>query len=110
MLWHRLRNRPGGLKFRREHPIGRDYVADFCCLSARLVIEIDGIAHEMGDNIARDQRRDRFMRENGFKVLRIAAARVLDDADSVVEAIVVRAASPLHRPAAGPPPRTGEAI
>jgi len=72
------------------------------------VIEIDGIAHEMGDNIDRDERRDRFMNENGFRVLRIAAQRVLQDVDSVVDAIVARAASPLHQPAAGPPPRVGE--
>jgi very-short-patch-repair endonuclease len=110
LLWQRLRLRPGGLKFRKQHPVGNNCVVDFCCLSARLAIEIDGIVHEMGDRPARDERRDMFLEENGFRVLRISARRVLDDADAVAEAIVARAASPLHQPSAGPPPRSGEAI
>jgi very-short-patch-repair endonuclease len=109
LLWQRLRTRPGGLKFRKQHPIGQDCVVDFCCLSARLAIEIDGIAHEMGDRPVRDARRDHFLKENGFRVLRIAARRVLDDADAVANAIVARAASPLHHVSHGPPPRAGEA-
>ena len=109
LLWQRLRQRPAGLKFRRQHPIGRDCVVDFCCLSARLAVEIDGIAHDMGDRPVRDDRRKRYLEENGFRVLRIAARRVLDDADAVAEAIVARAESPLHQPSAGPPPRAGEA-
>ena len=44
-LWQRLRNRQlDGAKFRRQHPIG-SYIADFCCLDARLVIELDGSQH-----------------------------------------------------------------
>ena len=39
MLWQRLRQRPEGYKFRRQHPIG-PYIADFCCLSERFVVEI----------------------------------------------------------------------
>src|SRR5215212_4194348 len=48
MLWQVLRTRPDGLKFRRQHPIGR-CVVDFYCPATRLVIELDGIGHEMGD-------------------------------------------------------------
>ena len=83
-------------------------MVDFCCLSARLAVEIDGIAHDMGDRPVRDERRKKYLEENGFRVLRIAARRVLDDADAVAEAIVARAESPLHQPSAGPPPRAGE--
>ena len=108
LLWQRLRLRPGGLKFRRQHPIGR-YIVDFCCLSERFVIEVDGIAHDMGDRPSRDDTRTRFLKENGYRVLRISAQRVLADADGTAEAIVARAASPLHQPTAGPPPRAGEA-
>ena len=109
LLWQRLRLRPGGLKFRRQHPIG-PYIVDFCCLSERFVIEVDGIAHDMGDRPSRDDTRTRFLKENGYRVLRISAQRVLADADGTAEAIVARAASPHHQPLAGPPPRTGEAI
>ncbi|MCJ2186107.1 endonuclease domain-containing protein [Novosphingobium beihaiensis] len=106
-LWQHLRQRPGGFKFRRQHPIG-PYIADFCCLSAKLVVEVDGITHDMGNRPARDEERIRFIEENGFRVLRISARRVLADSEDTATAIVVRAASPLHRPADGPPPRAGE--
>ena len=108
MLWQRLRQRPGGYKFRRQHPIG-PYIADFCCLSERFIVEIDGSAHDNLDRAKFDERRVSFLKENGFRVLRVTAARVLADADGAAEAIVARMATPLHQPAAGPPPRTGEA-
>jgi len=44
LVWHELRKRPGGFKFRRQHPIG-DLVLDFVCLERRVAIEIDGFAH-----------------------------------------------------------------
>ncbi len=109
LLWQQLRLRPGGFKFRRQHPFG-PYVVDFCCLSERLIVEVDGIAHDMGDRPQRDDTRTQFLKENGFRVLRISAQRVLADAVGTAEAIAARAASPHHQPSAGPPPRAGEAI
>ncbi|MBB4859853.1 very-short-patch-repair endonuclease [Novosphingobium chloroacetimidivorans] len=106
-LWQHLRRRPSGLAFRNQHPIG-PYVVDFCCLSERLAIEVDGIVHDRGSLPQRDLERDRFIKENGFRVLRISAQRVLADVEGVVAAIVARAETPLHRPADGPPPRAGE--
>ncbi|WP_243652348.1 endonuclease domain-containing protein [Novosphingobium sp. PhB165] len=106
-LWQELRQRPGGLKFRRQHPIG-SYIADFCCLSIRLVVEVDGIVHDMSGRPQRDAGRDRFIKENGFRVLRVSASRVLADAAGAAAAIVAWAENPLHRPADGPPPRAGE--
>nr|WP_272916545.1 DUF559 domain-containing protein [Tsuneonella aeria] len=108
LLWQRLRLRPKGYKFRRQHPIG-PYIADSCCLSERFVIEVDGSAHDAIDRAKFDLRRNAFMKENGFRVLRVTAARVLANADDTAEAIVARLPSPLHRPADGPPPRAGEA-
>ena len=109
LLWQRFKLRPGGFRFRRQHPIG-PYVADFCCLAERFVVEVDGEAHDHVDRVKFDERRVGFMNENGFRVLRVTAARVIADADDAAEAIVARMASPLHQPAAGPPPRTGEAF
>lgn len=108
MLWQQLRLRPAGLKFRRQHPIG-PYVVDFYCSAARLAIEIDGKSHDMGDNPVRDIERTNFLKENGHRVLRVSAQRVLSDAVGTPEAIAARAESPLHRPSDGPPPRSGEA-
>ena len=55
-LWNVLKHRPSGLKFRRQHPLG-PYVLDFFCHEAALAIEIDGLAHDLGDNPDRDHRR-----------------------------------------------------
>lgn len=107
LLWRRLRLRPLGLKFRRQHPIGA-YVVDFCCLCERFVIEVDGSAHDALDRAKFDECRMQFLKDNGYRVLRVPAKHVLANADGTAEAIVARAVSPLHRPAAGPPPRTGE--
>ncbi|MCT2399142.1 endonuclease domain-containing protein [Novosphingobium mangrovi (ex Huang et al. 2023)] len=108
LLWRELRKRPGGLKFRRQHPSGA-YVLDFYCADARLAVEVDGMAHGMGDNPARDEARDRWFSDAGIATLRIPARAVLDDLEAVTTLIVTEAQArlPLHHPAApgGPPPR-----
>jgi len=102
-LWQILRTRPGGLRFRRQHPCG-PYVLDFYCPSARLAIEVDGIAHDMGVNPARDVRRDAWLEASGIRVMRIGAVEVMMDLDAVVRMIVSGCGFPLHRPSDGPPP------
>ena len=108
-LWKVLRERPAGLKFRRQHPAG-PYVLDFFCPLRLLAIEIDGEAHNRGDRPEQDARRDAWLTENGVTVCRIPASAVLADLDAVVTHIVTVASSlpPLHQPAAGPPPLAGE--
>lgn len=88
MLWQVLRQRPDGFKFRRQHPIGR-CIVDFYCPAARLVIEVDGESHSMGDRPQRDARRDRWLRNQGLRVLRFAASEVIKDLGSVITAILV---------------------
>jgi very-short-patch-repair endonuclease len=78
MLWKRLRGKQAGVKFRNQHPIG-SYVVDFYCSSARLVVEVDGMAHDNAERVDRDQARDLFLTEQGYDVLRLAAADVLRD-------------------------------
>ena len=106
VLWYALRQRPNGLKFRRQHPSG-PYVLDFFCSDARLAVEVDGEAHSRGDRPERDAVRDRWLRAAGIETLRIAAVDVLDDADAVVRWILAEAGArlPLHHPSGGPPPR-----
>ena len=77
-LWQVLRTRPEGLKFRRQHPVG-PYVLDFYCPVARIGIEVDGASHEMGNNPARDERRDRWLRGRGIRILRIPASELYGD-------------------------------
>jgi very-short-patch-repair endonuclease len=87
LLWQQLRGRPLGIKFRNQYPI-KGYVADFACLKARLLIEIDGIAHDMGDRPERDVRRDILLKADGWRIIRIAAKRVLAEPLLTAEAVV----------------------
>ena len=107
LLWQALRARPSNLKFRRQHPCGR-FVLDFYCETAKLGIEVDGMAHDMGDRPDRDITRDRWLTNNGIRVLRVPARDVLHDLDAVVRQIVA-ACRPLHHGASrrGPPPLQG---
>ena len=109
LLWQELRQRPGGFKFRRQHP-ELMFVHHFCCLQLRLLIEVDGAVHDMGTQPEFDQWRDAVMLERGYRTLRIPARIVLQDMEDAVNAIVCacREGGPLHRPADGPPPRAGE--
>ena len=85
MLWQRLRLRPGGVKFRRQHPVGV-YVADFYAPEAKLIVEVDGVAHDA--RVERDLVRDEWLRGQGFVVVRVAAVDVLKDVDAVVDGVV----------------------
>ena len=109
LLLQALRRRPNGLKFRSQFPIG-EITTDFACLSHRLIIEVDGEGHNLGDQPRRDAARDAFLRREGFEVMRIAARDVLGNLEGVVAGIVARCGEvgPLRRFA--PPPRSGEEL
>ncbi|MEQ1510934.1 MAG: DUF559 domain-containing protein [Sphingopyxis sp.] len=100
LLWNLLRGQPQGVKFRRQHPSSR-LGMDFYCSDARLVIEVDGIAHDMGDNPGRDVRRDAWLLSKDIDTVRIPAADILKDATAVADGILALALSrlPLHHPA-----------
>ena len=119
-LWIELRKRPGGFKFRRQHPAGI-YVLDFYCAAARLAIEVDGFAHDSIRAAQADAARSHFLHSQGVATLRVPARIVLNEMDVAVARIVevcgqriARLAElrrvPLHHPADGPPPRAGEEV
>jgi very-short-patch-repair endonuclease len=87
LLWRELRKRPGGSKFRRQHPAG-SYVLDFFCAELALAIEIDGTAHDCGGVAETDERRDAWLRCQGVTVIRFPASDLLKDVMPVVEAIL----------------------
>ncbi len=97
LLWRELRQRPGGLKFRRQHPAGR-YVLDFFCAKLALAVEVDGLVHDCREVAEKDERRDLWLRNMGIIVLRFPAKQVLDDVVSVVEAILAEATSQRSSP------------
>jgi very-short-patch-repair endonuclease len=87
LLWQHLKGSPGGISFRKQHSIG-DYFLDFYVAKLKLAIEIDGIAHDMGDRPTRDEARDAFLHGKGIEVVRIPATEVLKSPDDVAESLV----------------------
>ncbi len=85
LLWRHLRRRQvEGLKFRRQHPLGR-FIVDFVCIEAALVIEVDGGQH--GERQAQDAARTAWLNRQGYRVLRFWNNEVLNDIDAVRQAI-----------------------
>ena len=118
MLWKELRERPGGYKFRRQHPAS-SFVLDFFCASVRLAIEVDGWGHDNIRSAEADAARSRHLRSQGVATTRIPAKAILVDVGACVDRVVEICDQrkmqmtdsprvPLHQPAAGSPPRFGE--
>jgi very-short-patch-repair endonuclease len=85
LLWTQLRNRRlAGLKFRRQHPIGR-FIVDFYCHAHRLVVEIDGPVHRLQKE--RDVARADYLLQRGYQVVRFTNEHVLQDVQGVLQSI-----------------------
>jgi very-short-patch-repair endonuclease len=85
LLWTHLRSKQfEGHKFRRQQPIG-SYIVDFVCFERRIVIEVDGGGHAIEK--VKDNDRDKWLRNEGFKVLRFWNNEVLQNIDGVLEVI-----------------------
>ena len=90
ILWEILRGKKlDGYKFRRQHIIG-DFIADFVCLSAKLIIEVDGLIHQTPENKISDAERTLEINKLGFEVLRFTNKQVINETDIVLNAILHR--------------------
>ena len=77
LAWGLLRNRQLlRYKFRRQLPID-NAIVDFCCLSLKLVVELDGAGHDYGFQTKRDRQRDQELEKRGYRVLRVPNGMVL---------------------------------
>ena len=86
-LWQAIRcGQIGDCKFRRQAAIG-NYIVDFVCFDARLIVEVDGGQHNEPSVREKDVRRTTWLESQGFRVLRYWNHDVLVDTDAVVEAI-----------------------
>jgi very-short-patch-repair endonuclease len=103
-LWQLIRARRfAGYKFRRQVPI-EFYIADFVCFAERLIVELDGGQHAASPS---DQKRDAFLREQGFRVVRIWNNELFTNEEGVVESILSALRSP---PLPNPSPARGEGL
>ncbi len=94
-LWQALRgNQVAGLKFRVQHPVGR-FILDFYCPACKLVIEVDGDAHD--ETVEYDRVREEHLQKYGYQVIRFRNGEVLNDLTSVLNRVleVARELTPL---------------
>ncbi|MGI2336169.1 MAG: endonuclease domain-containing protein [Dehalogenimonas sp.] len=83
-LWERIgNNQIKGNRFCRQTIIG-NYIVDFYCPSAKLVIEVDGSHHDVGDTLINDQYRDEYLRNHGLRVIRVSNQEVNHQIDEVL--------------------------
>ena len=87
ILWHALRDRNLGYKFRRQHPIDC-FVIDFYCAQARLCIEIDGSSHFEPTQKEYDAARTVWLEQLGYKVIRFTNEEVRHQLHAVIEEIL----------------------
>jgi type I restriction enzyme M protein len=101
LLWELLRDRQlCDAKFRRQHQFG-DYLCDFYCHEAKLVIECDGSPHETSSRIQHDAKRDAYLRSQGLTVLRFTNDRVINEVPAVLNEIALHLPSTSGRGAGG---------
>jgi very-short-patch-repair endonuclease len=75
-----------GSHFRRQVPVG-SYVADFACMAARLIVEVDGSQHGTGAGQARDQARTHWLAKEGYRVVRFWNNDITQNIEGVLETI-----------------------
>ena len=94
LLWQELRRSRLGVRFRRQEPIG-PFIADFACMSHRLVVEVDGHdMHSREDDIARD----RWFSDHGWFVIRLDNRQVLSDIEGAVHLVRLALSDPASVP------------
>jgi type I restriction enzyme R subunit len=97
LLWELLRDRQlGNAKFRRQHQFG-EYICDFFCNEANLVVECDGPPHSTKARQKHDAKRDTYLKSQGLTVLRFENQRVINDTAPVLQEIASHLPSPLGR-------------
>ncbi|MFA6006624.1 MAG: DUF559 domain-containing protein [Candidatus Paceibacterota bacterium] len=109
ILWEALRDLApspsgmAGIRFRRQHIIGR-FISDFVCLPKRLVVEVDGDIHDYQK--AADEIRTEYLTNLGYTVIRFNNDRVLNDLQNVIREIESR----IHPPSPSERGTGGEVV
>ena len=85
-LWTYLRNDRLGVGFRRQHAIG-PYIADFCCVKKKLIVELDGSQHL--EQVEYDEERTKYLEMQGYHVIRFWNNEVTNNIEGVLRAILL---------------------
>lgn len=94
VLWEQLRGKQlDGYKFRRQHIIGT-FIADFTCLLKKLIIEVDGLIHQLPENKISDEERTKWLNQHGFEVIRFSNNEILHDTENTLTEIINKLSPP----------------
>jgi len=87
-LWSKIRRKQlKEIQFYRQKIIG-DYIVDFYCPAAKLIVEIDGGQHYMEEHREKDEARDKYLKGLHFRVLRFSNRDVLKNIEGVIGEIL----------------------
>ena len=102
-LWAKIRRKQlKGCQFYRQKPIG-EYIVDFYCHRAKLVVEVDGDLHFSDEAVKNDRVRDEYLSSLGLRVLRFTNAEVMGNIEGVVERIASEVPAVGESPSGNPP-------
>lgn len=86
LIWNFLRANQLGERYRPQHIVG-NYIADFCCVRLKLIIEIDGLYHTLPDQLVSDEERTEWLTNQGYKVIRFTNEEIFSDLENVINKI-----------------------
>ena len=86
LLWDRLSSNKLGVSFRKQHIIGC-YIADFICLSRKLIVEVDGGYHSQEEQEIKDYLRTEQLEKMGYKVIRFKNEEIYNNISDVLDTI-----------------------
>ncbi|MEM9938635.1 MAG: DUF559 domain-containing protein [Pseudomonadota bacterium] len=94
ILWSKLKGKQlQGWHFRKQHPVG-PFIADFACVRAKLIIEVDGATHSSDLEINYDQKRTAFLNDQGWFVYRIWNTDIYENLNGVLDGILAHLTPP----------------
>ena len=86
LLWEFLNADGLGVTFKRQHIIG-DYIADFVCLTSKLIVELDGGYHQLEQQQISDEQRTEWLESRGFRIIRFSNEELFNNVDRVLDTI-----------------------
>ena len=86
LLWHYLKEKKIGYKFRRQHIVG-EYITDFINLKYKLIIEIDGKYHQEAEQVIKDTQRTQYLEQKGYTVIRFTNEEIFNHMEDVIKKI-----------------------
>lgn len=86
LLWHYLKEKKIGYKFRRQHIVG-EYITDFINLKHKLIIEVDGKYHQEAEQVIKDAQRTQYLEQKGYTVIRFTNEEIFNHMEDVIKKI-----------------------